>query len=146
MTRLPSCTPRFVLIALLSYDGQAVLLCRPGGAEAWRPVHITLPEGHTVAASVRRWVRCAYIGEVRWGSVTGRLRVPRHGVGPLEAEVVIVKATAPVGAGQFGASACWWPLARLPESGVALFPMELGLLLQGYVEGWIPDGEITLDA
>ncbi|MCX4758743.1 hypothetical protein [Kitasatospora purpeofusca] len=40
----------------------------------------------------------------------------------------------------------WWPIGRLGGPGVATFPLELGVLLEGYVGGWIPDGMITLDA
>ncbi|MEU3879781.1 hypothetical protein [Streptomyces californicus] len=37
----------------------------------------------------------------------------------------------------------WYPLSAV-EGSLNVRPRELGLFLRGYLEGWIPDGAITL--
>lgn len=45
---------------------------------------------------------------------------------------------------QGGAELCWVPYRQVPlEVGHVGIP-DLGLFLEGYVQGWIPDGWITL--
>ncbi|MFF9403462.1 hypothetical protein [Streptomyces sp. NPDC014744] len=146
MGRVPSCSQRMVLIALLSYDSKAVLLRCPAGAETWRPVRLPVPAAGSVKDAVRRWAESVAVGGATRGAVTGRLRVPGRGAVLCETEVAILKAAGPVDAGLVDASGRWWPVAGLAEAGLALFPAELGLLVKGYVQGWIPDGVITLDA
>lgn len=109
-------------------------------------MRLPVPDAGSVKGVVRRWAERATVGAVTRGTVTGRLRVSGRGGGPCEADVVILKAAGPVDARLVDVSARWWPVAGLAEAGVGLFPAELGLLVEGYVQGWIPDGVITLDA
>ncbi|MDX3635713.1 hypothetical protein PV728_36805 [Streptomyces europaeiscabiei] len=38
----------------------------------------------------------------------------------------------------------WHPLSDVEGEEFDVYPRELGLFLRGYLEGWIPDGVITL--
>jgi hypothetical protein len=40
--------------------------------------------------------------------------------------------------------ASWHPLAEIESEGFNFCPRELGVFLRGYLEGWIPDGNIRL--
>lgn len=88
-------------------------------------------------------------GAVRLGAVTGRIpsRTPGAPTRRSEGERRLFTGhiTAPGALPELAV-----PLARLPYTRVAehvgnVGTRELGLFLQGYVEGWIPDGWITLD-
>ncbi|KOU49276.1 hypothetical protein ADK56_18455 [Streptomyces sp. MMG1522] len=57
--------------------------------------------------------------------------------------IVILRLTSPAGATSFTPSGSWHPIARLSE--IRVFPVDLPLLIEGYVDGWLPDGPITLD-
>ncbi|EHN72328.1 hypothetical protein SMCF_8249 [Streptomyces coelicoflavus ZG0656] len=39
----------------------------------------------------------------------------------------------------------WWNTAALRRSGAAVEPETLPLLLDGYWEGWLPDGVVCLE-
>lgn len=39
----------------------------------------------------------------------------------------------------------WWSTAELRDSGVAVEPETLPLLIDGYWEGWLPDGVVSLE-
>lgn len=39
----------------------------------------------------------------------------------------------------------WWPIARLLAGEVATRPAELAAFLDGYLQGWLPDGQHALD-
>ncbi|MFE7113826.1 hypothetical protein ACFU99_00140 [Streptomyces sp. NPDC057654] len=58
--------------------------------------------------------------------------------------MIIIKPARPEAAEVFSPSARWWPITDVVAAD--LFPRELGTLMTGYVEGWIPDGSITLEA
>ncbi|MER6503296.1 hypothetical protein ABT218_29055 [Streptomyces sp. NPDC001455] len=58
--------------------------------------------------------------------------------------VVIFKLTGEVDADWFSPRARWWSISEIGSMDV--FPLELDVLMTGYVGGWIPDGPITLDA
>ena len=38
----------------------------------------------------------------------------------------------------------WHPLSNVEDEEFDVYPRELGPFLRGYLEGWIPDGVITL--
>ncbi|MGW2280216.1 hypothetical protein [Streptomyces sp. NPDC001770] len=57
----------------------------------------------------------------------------------------VFTAAGPVQAAAFGRHSAWWPLTEVALLEHRVFPRELGTFLTGYVEGWIPDGWITLD-
>ncbi|MFF6996056.1 hypothetical protein ACFY93_14085 [Streptomyces sp. NPDC008313] len=39
----------------------------------------------------------------------------------------------------------WWNTAELRDTGVLVEPETLPLLMDGYWEGWLPDGEVSLE-
>jgi ADP-ribose pyrophosphatase YjhB (NUDIX family) len=45
----------------------------------------------------------------------------------------------------FGTDARWWSTAQLRDTGVRVEPDTLPLLMDGYWEGWLPDGEVSLE-
>lgn len=44
-----------------------------------------------------------------------------------------------------GAGARWWSTAQLRDAGARVEPDTLPLLMDGYWEGWLPDGEVSLE-
>jgi ADP-ribose pyrophosphatase YjhB (NUDIX family) len=44
-----------------------------------------------------------------------------------------------------GTSARWWSTTQLRDAGVRVEPDTLPLLMDGYWEGWLPDGEVSLE-
>lgn len=44
-----------------------------------------------------------------------------------------------------GAGARWWTVAQLRAEGAGVEPFQLLDLMDGYWQGWLPDGEISLD-
>lgn len=135
---------RTLLVVLLSHDGRSILLERRPGAGAWWPLHIDVPPHRSYTRTVHRWKRHRRRRTgMRRGSVTGRLTV-RTSAGRADYLLVILKLVRPEAAETFSTFARWWPIADVDAS--AVFPQELGTLMTGYVEGWIPDGPIALDA
>jgi hypothetical protein len=135
---------RHLLIVLLSHDGRAVFLHKRAGCVSWRPLQWPVPAGVTEIRALRQWRRLhASLPAMTRATVTGRMPVL------VETEVhlhtiVILRLSAPVeGTHLLSCDGSWLPLAQLPETSV--FPAELPLLITGYVDGWIPDGLITLD-
>ncbi|MEV0908553.1 hypothetical protein [Streptomyces hokutonensis] len=46
---------------------------------------------------------------------------------------------------RLASGARWWTTAQLRDAGVSVEPGTLTLLMEGYWEGWLPDGEISLE-
>ncbi|MEV5784295.1 hypothetical protein AB0L42_25275 [Streptomyces sp. NPDC052287] len=44
-----------------------------------------------------------------------------------------------------GTGARWWSTAQLRYAGVRVEPDTLPLFMDGYWEGWLPDGEVSLE-
>ncbi|MEU8870174.1 hypothetical protein AB0D24_03260 [Streptomyces javensis] len=84
-------------------------------------------------------------GAIRLGAVTGRIPAP----GPLpqpqgERRVFTGHVTSPGALPGTGMPLTWLPYAQVTAYIGDLGVTDLGLFLQGYVDGWIPDGWITL--
>lgn len=83
------------------------------------------------------------LGAVRWGHVVGHVpaTAPRPGRRRIEARVLI----AHLDGGHSSTGLVWmsWPealaAARLPHV------PDLDVFIEGYLQGWIPDGRITLE-
>ncbi|MFJ4011011.1 hypothetical protein [Streptomyces sp. NPDC090026] len=135
---------RTLLVVLLSHDSRTILLERRPGEDAWWPLRVDVPPHRSYTRAVHRWQRQQkrHTG-MRRCPVTGRLTV-RTPEGRSDYLVVTLKLARPEAAEAFSLSARWWPIAE--TDAVTVFPRELGILMTGYVEGWIPDGPITLDA
>ncbi|MCS0636101.1 hypothetical protein NX801_10585 [Streptomyces sp. LP05-1] len=57
--------------------------------------------------------------------------------------MIIIELARPEGAEVFPPPARWWPITDVVAD---LFPRELGALMTGYVEGWVPDDSSTPEA
>ncbi|MEV8389784.1 MULTISPECIES: hypothetical protein [unclassified Streptomyces] len=146
MSTLPSGVQRVALVVLLSRDSRTVLLDRRTGETAWCPLRLDVSETSSYMGTVRRWLRRqSALPEVRLGYVTGHLAMTEDtAAGTMDKDycVMILKLAGSADAELLSPSARWWPIEQL---GRAVFPQELGVLIEGYVGGWIPDGPITLD-
>lgn len=135
---------RTLLIVLLSYDRRTILLERRPGQTVWWPLRVDVPPHDSYARAVHRWQRLwGRRSAMRRGSVTGRLSTGTA-LGRCDYLVVILKLSREEAPEVFSHFGRWWPITEVDPA--SAFPQELGTLLAGYVEGWIPDGSITLDA
>ncbi|WP_225100322.1 hypothetical protein [Streptomyces sp. CoH27] len=108
------------------------------------PVRAQEPCRRTVLRHLRRERR---FPAVCIGAVVGRL--PTGTARPVE-EYVVLAAPA---CGRWprdvrvlmAPGACWWDTAALRKSGAAVEPETLPLFLDGYWEGWLPGGVISLE-
>ncbi|MEU8512043.1 hypothetical protein AB0C76_10690 [Kitasatospora sp. NPDC048722] len=136
-----------LLVVVMAHD-RRVLLHRESGDSRWWPLRFAVAPGESFLAAlqeVRR--RDPALGAGLVGPVVARLRREAVVEGrPVcqEFRLFIVKLSPAIGlAGVEGG--VWWPVERLTGLKSSTFPLELGVLLEGYVGGWIPDGVITLD-
>ncbi|MFE9296533.1 hypothetical protein [Streptomyces niveus] len=146
MSTLSSGVQRIALVVLLSWDSRTVLLDRHTGETGWWPMRLDVSRTGSYMGTVRRWLRQQpALPEVCLGYVTGYLAMTEDtAAGTVERgyRVVILKLTGSADAELLSPSARWCPIEQL---GRAAFPQELGVLMEGYVNGWIPDGPINLD-
>ncbi|MFF3030747.1 hypothetical protein ACFVS7_06990 [Streptomyces rubiginosohelvolus] len=87
----------------------------------------------------------------RWGAVEGRVvsggDLPGRGHGAAETRIVCAHAVGSAARSLAPPpSIRWVPYLRAPRMLAHLDVPDLGLFMRGYVEGWIPDGVITLEA
>ncbi|MFD3950194.1 hypothetical protein ACFWRC_09230 [Streptomyces albidoflavus] len=132
-----------VLMVILSPDGKAVLLERPGKSPWWCPPRVDVPAGLSCDQGARWWTRrWQRRSDVRRGRATCRLGADS---GRLAAgsRLLIYRLVDVLGEQTLFPAARWVPLAALSPEEVA--PFELVTYLTGYVEGWIPNGLTTLD-
>ncbi|WP_274915247.1 hypothetical protein [Streptomyces sp. WZ-12] len=84
---------------------------------------------------------------VRWGDVIGHLwaPAPENNAARTEVRYFIARANPAAHTGIYGDFLFWVPRASL---GTFLDPRRLevaAMLVDGYLDGWLPDGPITLD-
>lgn len=101
----------------------------------------------TAAARLARAMAPA--GTLRFGKVTGRIPAAEHGsTAKQRAEHRLFTAHVPAPGDLHppwdGAQLLWSPYREAAEQVAHLSIADLDAFLQGYVEGWIPDGWITL--
>ncbi|MEU5425860.1 hypothetical protein AB0H73_09655 [Streptomyces olivoreticuli] len=139
---------RVVLIVLLSDEGH-VFLWQPDGGPLWWPIRLEVPASGSYLSVLDRWQREFPLPGMRRGRVTGRLAVASAVAGEVarvEYRLFIFKVAGPVADIElFCPTVRWWPLEILRDASGALFPRDLGALMEGYAEGWVPDGPITLE-
>ncbi|MFJ2575380.1 hypothetical protein [Kitasatospora aureofaciens] len=150
MNRAALIRSRELLVVVMAHD-RRVLLRRESGDSRWWPLRFAVAPGQSFLAALREVRRRdPVLGVGRVDPVVARLRrdavvdgKPMH----QEFRLFIVKLAPTMGLPGV-AGGVWWSIERLTGSGAgaATFPVELGVLLEGYVDGWIPDGVITLDA
>lgn len=130
-----------------------VALIRTGPANADHPW--TLPavrrgKAESYRRAVQRLARVlAPAGAIRLGAVTGRIPAAAPGAslrrGQRERRLFTGHVTSPGALHDAAVPLVWLPYAQVAELALGLGIAELGLFLEGYVGGWIPDGRITLE-
>ncbi|MFB7599117.1 NUDIX hydrolase [Streptomyces sp. NPDC056160] len=145
---------RLATLVVIDDEERVALLRCSRGTSAW-----TLPEGTVHAqetyaeAAIRLSAHCFAGHPLRWGSVVGcRLALPPvHGSPAIRTERRVSlartkRSAAPPVSGKADAtrSMRWVPTTSLDD--VLLEPYEdtTATLVAGYLEGWLPDGRITL--
>ncbi|MFJ5305199.1 hypothetical protein [Streptomyces sp. NPDC088350] len=126
-------------------------LLRPAGCGPvgfWSVPAVPVRAGEPYRRAAARYLR-------RQFGLTGSRIAPVVGVLPAVGErgcvEYVVLARPATGAWQrevrtvLGTGARWWSTAELRDAGVWVEPDTLPLLMDGYWEGWLPDGEISLE-
>ncbi|WP_037614859.1 hypothetical protein [Streptomyces aureus] len=116
--------------------------------DCWTVPTFPMRPGETVRrAAMRHLRRVAHLPALRIQPLIGRLS--RSDVPHGDQYVVVVR---PAGEGRpsairfaFAPEAEWWTTAELRRSGEQVEPAELLDFMDGYWEGWLPDGEISLE-
>ncbi len=134
-------------------DEERVLLCRPHGQPTWRPVRARVIRLRPSRSSIVHvhdslFTHC-FLAPT---PVVGHFAPPAKNKEPNEAgRIFIVRRNKihslilrPQATHGFEADYIWHPLSTVEATEFDVLPRELGPLLRGYIEGWIPDGPITL--
>lgn len=145
---------RVLLMALLERRSRAVLLVDWAGF--WSPLAVRVTGVSSYVDAVSETVR-VLLGDapVRYGAVVGHLWAthpqPESGI-RVERRPMFVIPTAPLCTGiidrladQLPSPARWWTSEQLRKAGVTVFPPELPEVVEGYWDGWLPDGPLTMD-
>ncbi|MGX1853066.1 NUDIX domain-containing protein [Streptomyces sp. NPDC055299] len=114
----------------------------------WSVPADSIQPGESFRQAAERHLRCElHLPALRIASVTGRLPVCEE----RQYEEYLVLA-APVGRAWpcdvgvlLAPGARWWTTAELRNGGVSVEPEMLLDLIDGYWEGWLPDGVISLE-
>lgn len=145
---------RLATLVVVDDEEQVALLRCSRGTAVWTLPECTVRarEAYTEAA-IRLSAHCFAGHPLRWGSVVGcRLALPPGHGSPVirtERRVSIARTKRPAvrpvsGTAHATRSMRWVPRTSLDE--VLLEPYEdtTATLVAGYLEGWLPDGRITL--
>lgn len=153
--RLPSPAFRRVATLVVVDDEERVALLRCSrGAAAWTLPERTVPSRETYTEAANRLAAHCFAGHpLRWGSVVGcRLAVPTvHGSPAIRTErrVSIARAERPASSPANGEPQAtrpihWVPRTTLDDALLEPYEDTTATLVAGYLEGWLPDGRITL--
>lgn len=144
-----------VTLVVIDADEKVALIQWPDSNSAhWALPHgiVRLPESYAQAAA-RVAERCFKGQPMRWGSVVGR----RWAALPdgtslvrVEERVFLARASRPefpklLSAGRPDTGAQWTPRALLNHALQEPHADRTADLVDGYLDGWLPDGPITLD-
>ncbi|WP_443059860.1 NUDIX domain-containing protein [Streptomyces sp. NBC_00467] len=152
---LPS--PRFrrmATLVVIDADEQVALFQQPGEASG----HWALPQGNVrlsesyAEAAARVTARCFNGRPVRWGSVIGRRWAPPpddQSLVRVEEHLFLARAGPSVSSSSAsadcpGPTAVWTPRAALDQVLRESHVDSTTDLVHGYLDGWLPDGPITL--
>ncbi|MCN9244481.1 hypothetical protein NGF19_27485 [Streptomyces sp. RY43-2] len=132
---------------------ERVLLCRIHGESSWRPIKARVIPGwpsrfsviHVLDPLFSHWLLAAtpVVGKFDPFSNRGdqagstRIFVVRHGK---MSRISLRGRSHPIPDADYA----WHPLPDVEGEDFGVYPRELGSFLRGYLEGWIPDGVITL--
>ncbi|WP_406438023.1 hypothetical protein OHB00_26035 [Streptomyces sp. NBC_00631] len=127
-----------------------MLLLIPYGPDediCWTLPTVPMRSGETSRRAATRHLRkVAHLPAMRISPIIGRLSredLPR-GV----QYILVVRPAAgnwpPSVRFALSPEACWWTTAELRSAGAVVDPAELLDFMDGYWEGWLPDGEISL--
>ncbi|MEV0886422.1 hypothetical protein AB0J03_21640 [Streptomyces microflavus] len=118
----------------------------------WQPPHVEVRAGQSCRSAVRDAARHW------WGlpdaEVATTVGIPWSRTPEPEdhdrAERRLLLVLLPPGAlrpaaGPGARNASWWPITRLLAGEVVTRPAELAAFLDGYLQGWLPDGQHALD-
>jgi hypothetical protein len=132
---------------------ERVLLCRMHGESSWWPVKATVipvrPSRFSVIHVLDPLFSHWFLATT---PVVGRLEPPAERdsqAGLTRIFVVRYDRLRPISLRAHthsfpDADYIWHPLSDIEDEDFDSYPRELGPLLRGYLEGWIPDGVITL--
>lgn len=145
---------RLATLVVIDDEERVALLRCSHGASAWSLPECTVHARETYAEAATRLSAHRFAGHpLRWGSVVGcRLAVPPvHGSPAVRTErhVSIARTgrpAAPFVSGKAHATQPmrWVPRTSLDDALLEPFEDTTATLVAGYLEGWLPDGRITL--
>lgn len=146
MSTDPQHADRTVLVAVLSRDNE-VLLQRTRETEKWQPVRLNIePGSSSVAALLQLRRQSRFAKSARIGRTIGRVSAtPSDTREAATSSLYILRINSATFSVNIPSQVEWWPISEVSAEQFNAFPKELGIFLQGYVDGWIPDGTITLD-
>ncbi|MGW0645872.1 hypothetical protein [Streptomyces badius] len=148
----PSAPPPTAVVdlALVSRSPAQVLL--HDHASFWQPPQVRVNAGQSCRSAVRdaarRWWQ---LTDPRIGHSVGAPWAPtstRPDRGRVERRLLLVllpPGTPRPHTGPLTARAFWWPVTCLLAGDVVTRPAELGVFVDGYLQGWLPDGQHALD-
>lgn len=145
---------RLATLVVIDDEERVALLRCSSGASAWGLPECTVHARETYAEAAIRLSAHRFAGHpLRWGSVVGcRLAVPPvHGSPAVRTErrVSIARTERPAappvsGKAHATRSMRWVPRTSLDDALLEPYEDTTATLVAGYLEGWLPDGRITL--
>ncbi|WP_329176845.1 hypothetical protein [Streptomyces sp. NBC_01477] len=141
-------------MALLERHSRTVLLVKWAGF--WSPLAVRVGDGSSYVDAASAIVR-AKLGDVpfRYGAVVGHLSAsgPQSESGTrVERRLLLVIPPEPLSsvtverlADHSPLPVRWWTPGQLRKAEVSVFPPELPEVVDGYWDGWLPDGPLSLD-
>ncbi|MDX2677221.1 MULTISPECIES: hypothetical protein [Streptomyces] len=131
-------------------SSKRMLLLIPYGPDeenCWTLPTVPVRSGETCRRSATRHLRkVAHLPPLRISPLIGRLacRDASHGVQYVLVVRSVAESWPPSVRFALAPEACWWTTAELRSAGAVVDPAELLDFMDGYWEGWLPDGEISL--
>lgn len=140
-----------LLVCFDEHHRIALVRCGPSGAGCpWALPAVQRRAAESYDRAAGRLTRLlAPAGAIRLGAVTGRTRPLASDSAarrrPVERRVFTGHVTVPGALSEARVLLTWVPYGQVAEQAAEVGIAELGLFVEGYVAGWIPDGWITLD-
>lgn len=144
---------RVVLVAILDRDRGTVLLSDQEGS--WSPMACPAADPDHSSAHAANYARALGIPTVHIGAVVGRIWASMPAAasgGRIERQLLLTIPDEPLSSADLGRISTlgharptrWWSPAELRRDAVRVLPSELPDVVDGYWEGWLPDGPLTL--